>query len=78
MCLGLPGRLVARDGEAGVLEVQGRRIDVNLAFTPDAAIGSWILAHSGVAVRVVQAAEAATAWELIDEAHAARRSGPAD
>lgn len=68
MCLGLPGKLVEARGEAGVMEVRGRRIDVNLAFTPEAAVGSWLLAHSGVAVRVIAEAEATATWGLIGEA----------
>ncbi len=67
MCLGLPGRLVERDGDVGVLDVRGRRIAVNLAFTPEAAVGAWLVAHAGMAVRVVPDAEASAVWELVEE-----------
>ncbi len=68
MCLGLPGKLVEVRGEVGVMEVEGRRVEVNLAFTPGAAVGAWLLAHSGVAVRVIPEADAAATWDLIREA----------
>lgn len=68
MCLGLPGKLVHVEGEAGVMELHGRRVEVNLAFVPGARVGSWLLAHSGVAVRVIPEADAVATWDLLDEA----------
>lgn len=53
MCIALPARLVAVEGEVGVVDAAGRRVAVNLAFTPEARVGSWLIVHSGVAVRVV-------------------------
>ncbi len=65
MCVALPARLVEVDGEVGVVDVGGRRTVVNLAFTPDAAVGAWVVTHSGVAVRVLPADDAAATWELV-------------
>lgn len=68
MCIALPARLVAVEGEVGVVDAVGRRVAVNLAFTPEARVGSWLIVHSGVAVRVVHSAEAAAARRLAGEA----------
>ncbi len=69
MCIGLPARLVEITGPGvGVAEVRGRRVEINLAFVPAATVGSWVVAHSGIAVRLVAAAEAAARRELIERA----------
>jgi hydrogenase maturation factor len=62
MCLGKIERLVevwdsgaSRQGRAECGAI------LSLAFTPDAAPGAYVLAHSGVAVELLDASDAETA-----------------
>jgi hydrogenase expression/formation protein HypC len=50
------------------VEIAGTDREVSLAMTPDAAVGDYVITHSGVAIRVLGADEAKAADELIIEA----------
>ena len=62
MCLAIPGRLVTIEGGSdplgrhGVVDFGGVRKDVSLAFTPEAALGAYVLVHVGFAISVVDEA----------------------
>lgn len=63
MCLGLPGRLVARlDHDPllarGEVEFAGVRRVCHLACVPEAEVGDYVLVHAGVAIRRVDPAAA--------------------
>ena len=62
MCVAYPGQIVATEGEghtrSGVLEYGTRRLSVSLALVPDAQVGDWVIAHSGLAIRILPADEA--------------------
>ena len=53
MCLGVPMRLLERDGDLGVGEVGGVRHDVWLHLTSEANVGDYVLAHAGFAISVI-------------------------
>ena len=57
MCLALPARVVETDGRLATVEVLGnrRRVDVSLV---DAAPGQFVLLHAGIAIAVLDEAEA--------------------
>lgn len=63
MCLAVPGRLVEITGgegfeRFGVLDFDGVRQQVCLAYLPDAQVGDYLLAHVGFAISRVDAAAA--------------------
>jgi len=79
MCLAVPGRIVAVrqsdddpvTGTMATVDFQGTRIEVSLAFTPEAGEGDWVLVHAGFALNVLDEAEAMETWkylELMDDA----------
>ena len=57
MCLAVPARVVETDGRLATVEVLGnrRRVDVSLV---DAAPGQFVLLHAGIAIAVLDEAEA--------------------
>jgi hydrogenase expression/formation protein HypC len=72
MCLAVPGRLLtltpAADpdlGATGVVDFGGTRIEVNLAFTPEAGVGDWLLVHAGFALRCLDEAAAREIWDFL-------------
>ena len=72
MCLAVPGRIV--EGIAGdppfttgVVEFAGVRRHVCLACVPEASVGDYVMVHAGVAISIVNAAEAARVLAAVDE-----------
>ena len=69
MCLAVPGKVVAIAGEDPLartarVDFGGLIREINLAFTPEAAIDDYVLVHVGFAISVIDPAEAA---RLLDE-----------
>ena len=66
MCIGVPMRVVSADAGSALCEGRGRqeRIDTRLLVEP--AIGSWILAYRGTAVRLMTVEEAAQTTAALD------------
>jgi len=63
MCLAVPGRIVTIRGEdplirAGRVDFGGVVKEINLAYTPEAGIGDYVLVHVGFAMTVIDEAEA--------------------
>ncbi len=51
MCLAIPARIVALNGEQAVVEVQGVRRDAIVTFIASPRIGDYVLLHAGFAIR---------------------------
>jgi hydrogenase expression/formation protein HypC len=64
MCLAIPGRIaeITEDAEPalrrGKVDFAGVKKEISLAFTPDAAIGDYVLVHAGFALNTVDEGEA--------------------
>lgn len=71
MCLALPGKLVAIEGEglerAAVVEVGEQTRRVSLALLPEAQVGQWVLFQTGYALQVLPEDEVARLLDLIGE-----------
>jgi hydrogenase expression/formation protein HypC len=69
MCLGVPGRVTGLSTEAGLLmatvDFGGVRREVCLEYTPEAAVGEYVIVHVGFAISRVDAAEAARTLAVI-------------
>jgi hydrogenase expression/formation protein HypC len=73
MCLAVPGRVVEivdNDNAAfrtGKVDFSGIRKDVNLAYTPEAEIGQYVLVHVGFAISVIDEEEAQRVFRYLEE-----------
>jgi hydrogenase expression/formation protein HypC len=71
MCLALPGKVIAVEGEgmerAAVLEVGAATRRVSLALLPEAEAGQWVLFQTGYALQVLPEDEVDRLLELIGE-----------
>ena len=69
MCLAVPGRVVEiiDAGNAAFRQAKvdfgGVRKDINLAYTPEAEVGKYVLVHVGFAISVIDEAEANRIFE---------------
>ena len=72
MCLAVPGKVVelleaAPPFAAGLVEFAGVRRHVSLACVPEAREGDYVLVHAGVAITLINAAEAARVLKALEE-----------
>jgi len=68
MCLMMPGRVVAVDGQLCSVETSGQIDKASMMLEPDLAVGDWVLVNSGTVVRVLdedQAAEMSNAFGIL-------------
>ena len=65
MCLGLPARIVERDGDGGWVVVGDARMRVNFVMSPESGVGDWVLVHAGFAIQSLSEADALETWDLI-------------
>lgn len=86
MCLAVPGRIVRIDpaADAGgfamaLVDFDGVSRSVNLACTPEAVVGDYVLVHVGIAITVLDAAAAGQVFRYLEEIEAlATAPGPDD
>jgi len=76
MCLTTPGQIVRIDASApdlrtALVDFGVATRTVNLAFTPEAEVGDFVVVHSGFATRTLPEAEAREALALAREMAAA-------
>ena len=72
MCLAVPGRVVrwidrTPPFATAAVEFGGVRREVNLACTPEAEIGDYVLVHAGIAITRIDADEAARVLATLQE-----------
>ena len=73
MCLAIPGKVVSVIEEAGLslrrgkVDFGGVQKEICLAYTPEAAVGDYVLVHVGFALSVVDADEAQKIFETLSE-----------
>jgi len=72
MCLAVPGRVLTISGDDPIMRVA--RVDfggivkeISLAYTPEAAVGSYVLVHVGFSITVIDEAEAERVFEYLAE-----------
>ncbi len=67
MCLGVPGKIVAIDGEVATVDFWGVRRQVRLDIIDEpAAVGDYILNHVGFAIRRIPAESVAETLSLYE------------
>lgn len=71
MCLAVPGRVVTVDRDLalprGTVDFGGTRREVCLAYVPEVAVGDHVVVHVGFAIAIIDEAEAARTWQLLED-----------
>jgi len=80
MCLAVPGKVLnIEDADpafrSGQVDFCGVRRMVNLAFTPEVAVGDFVLVHVGFAISKVDQEEAARTYRYLAEIGALEEEG---
>ena len=63
MCVALPGRVTWIGATDAIsiparVDIGDREVAVDLAMTPEAGVGDYVVTHSGLAIRIVSHREA--------------------
>ncbi len=72
MCLAIPGKILSIEGEdpilrTGKVSFGGITKEVNLSFVPDAKVNDYVLVHVGMAISIIDEAEAHKVFEYLKE-----------
>jgi hydrogenase expression/formation protein HypC len=83
MCLAIPGKILSTNGETGVnhagrVSFGGIIKEVNLAYTPEAEVGQYVIVHVGFAISTLDEAEAQRVFEYLREMDELRELHEAD
>ncbi|RLC49730.1 MAG: HypC/HybG/HupF family hydrogenase formation chaperone [Candidatus Cloacimonadota bacterium] len=70
MCLAIPGKLVEKKEEIGIVDLGGVKKEISLSFLPEVKIGDWVLIHTGFALETISEEEAQKTLSIIREAFA--------
>lgn len=62
MCIAIPGKVVALEGQTAQVDFKGNRVNVNVGLI-EPKVGQYVLVHAGCAIEVM---EKEKAQELID------------
>ena len=72
MCLAVPGKILTIEGDdpllrSGTVSFEGIVKRISLACVPDAGVGDYVLVHAGLALNVVDEAEAEKVFEILNQ-----------
>lgn len=68
MCVGIPMKLIAIEGELGTVEASGVEREIGLALLEHPRIGDYVLVHAGYAIEQIDPEEAQATLALLREA----------
>ncbi|HEX5802210.1 MAG TPA: HypC/HybG/HupF family hydrogenase formation chaperone [Azospira sp.] len=67
MCLALPCKVVAIDGDNATIDVSGMKKDISLALLDDVVVGDYVIVHVGYALTRLDPEEAEKTLALFAE-----------
>jgi hydrogenase expression/formation protein HypC len=72
MCLAVPGKVMDITGDdplmrSGKVSFGGIVKEVNLACVPEAKVGDYVIVHAGLAISILDEAEATTTLEYLNQ-----------
>jgi hydrogenase expression/formation protein HypC len=67
MCLSVPAQVIKIEGDTAEVSVGGTLLSANLSLVDDVVVGDYILLHTGFALQIIDAEEAAATLETFNE-----------
>ena len=67
MCLAVPARIEALEGEKATVSLAGTRAQVVTALTPQVRVGDYVLVHAGYAITVLSEEDARETFAILRE-----------
>jgi hydrogenase expression/formation protein HypC len=66
MCLAVPVKITSIEGDQADVDIGGVSRRVNIALTPEAEVGNYVLLHTGYAINVLNEEEAQETLHLLE------------
>jgi hydrogenase expression/formation protein HypC len=67
MCLSIPGKIIAVNGNAAQVDVNGMVVTADITLLKNVIVGDYVLVHSGFAIQKYSVSEAEETLRLIKE-----------
>jgi hydrogenase expression/formation protein HypC len=67
MCLAVSGKIIQKEGLAGIVDMNGMQVKTSFHLVPEAKEGDYVLLHAGFAIQIVDEAEALETNALLDQ-----------
>jgi hydrogenase expression/formation protein HypC len=67
MCLGVPARVLERNGDSAVVALGGVRREISVMLLDDVSVGEWVIVHAGFAIEKLSEEEAEQTLSLLRE-----------
>ena len=67
MCLGIPVKIISRQDQRGVAEIDGVTRLIDLRMVEDAQVGDYVLLHAGFGIQKIDEREALETLALLRE-----------
>ena len=67
MCLSIPAKIVALEGNAATVDVMGNRREADVSLVEEPQLGDYVLVHAGFAIEKMTAEDAAESQKLWEE-----------
>ena len=68
MCLAIPSKIVAIDGDMGTIDAEGVRRQTSLMLLEDPVVGDWVIVHAGFAIQKLDEETARESLRYLREA----------
>jgi hydrogenase expression/formation protein HypC len=78
MCLGIPMKVIEKNGNEAVAEAGGIRKNIRLDLLEDVRVGDFVLIHTGYAIEKLDPEAARETLELIKQVYRAGMTGDID
>jgi hydrogenase expression/formation protein HypC len=65
MCLAVPAKIVALEGDEANVDFQGTCVRVSTLLVPDVEIGDWVLVHAGFIIQRLDPEAARRTWSVL-------------
>ncbi len=70
MCLAIPGKIIKKDNEKGIVDIGGVEKEILLSLVPEAKKGDWVLIHTGFGINIISEEDALETIRILNEAFA--------
>lgn len=67
MCLGIPVRIIEKEGKEGMGEFKGVKRNISFALLDNARVGEYVILHAGFAIQKLDPKEAEKTLEIFEE-----------
>ncbi len=70
MCIAIPGKLIKKNNEKGIVDLGGINKEIFLTFIPEVKEGDWIIIHTGFGLNIISEKEANETIAILQEVYA--------